>query len=82
MIDLFITNMQLFAYQDVNWWTGVVWIMVMFLSSFGLSFWRHPFTAEDPLVSKWCNATFLQIGSDQETNSSTVHSINEYTPSE
>ncbi len=28
---------------------------------FGLSFWRHPFTAEDPLVSKWCNATFLQI---------------------
>ncbi len=28
------------------------------------SFWRHPFTAEDPLVSKWCNATFLQIYSD------------------
>ncbi len=26
-----------------------------------LSFWRHPFTAEDPLVSKWCNAKFLQI---------------------
>ncbi len=25
------------------------------------SFWRHPFTAEDPLVSKWCNDTFLQI---------------------
>ncbi len=25
------------------------------------SFWRHPFTAEDPLLSKWCNATFLQI---------------------
>ncbi len=21
---------------------------------FGLSFWRHPFTAEDPLLSKWC----------------------------
>ncbi len=21
-----------------------------------LSFWRHPFTAEDPLVSTWCNA--------------------------
>ncbi len=30
-------------------WIGVV----------GLSFWRHPFTAEDPLVvSKWCNAKF------------------------
>ncbi len=22
---------------------------------FGLSFWRHPFTAEGPLVSMWCN---------------------------
>ncbi len=38
---------------------------------FGLSFWRHPFTAEDPLVSKWCKDTFLQICSDEETNSST-----------
>ncbi len=37
----------------------------------GLSFWRHPFTAEDPLVSKWWNAKFLQIYSDKETNSST-----------
>ncbi len=32
-----------------------------FYQLFGLSFWRHPFTAEDPLVSKWWNATFLQI---------------------
>ncbi len=23
-----------------------------------LAFWRHPFTAMDPLVSKWCNANF------------------------
>ncbi len=28
--------------------------------------WRHPFTAKDPLVSKWCNAKFLP-------NSSNVH---------
>ncbi len=35
------------------------------------SFWRHPFTAVDPLLSKWCNATFLQIYSDEETNLST-----------
>ncbi len=28
---------------------------------FGLSFWRHPFTAEHPLLRHWCNATFLQI---------------------
>ncbi len=32
----------------------------VFISSLD-SFWRHPFTAEDPLVSKWCNVTFLQI---------------------
>ncbi len=56
---------QLFTSEDVNWWTGVVWIacglLWCFISLFGLSIWRHPFTAEDPLVSKWCNATFLQI---------------------
>ncbi len=71
MMGLFPSNTQLFMSQDVNWWTGVVWIIVMFYQLFGLSFWRHPFTAEDPLVSKWCNATFLQICSDEETNSST-----------
>ncbi len=37
---------------------GLLWC---FYQLFGLSFWRHPFTAEDPLVSKWWNATFLQI---------------------
>ncbi len=37
---------------------------------FGLSFWRHPFTAEDPLMSKWCNGYFFfQICSNEETNS-------------
>ncbi len=45
-----------------------LWIIVMFYQLFGLSFWRHPFTAEDPLVSMWCNAKFLQICSDEETN--------------
>ncbi len=48
---------------------GLVWItcglLWCFYQLFGLSFWRHPFTAEDPLVSKWCNATFLQICSDE-----------------
>ncbi len=33
MMDLFLTNMQLFTSQDINWWTGVVWIIVMFLSA-------------------------------------------------
>ncbi len=46
---------------DGFWWTGVVWILQCFYQLFGLSFWRHPFTAEDPFLSKWCNATFAQI---------------------
>ncbi len=62
--------MQLLASQDVNWWTGVVWIscglLWCFYQLFGLSFWRHPFTAQDELVSKLCNAKFLQICSDEE----------------
>ncbi len=32
-MDLFLTNTQLLASWDVNWWTGVVWIIVMFLSA-------------------------------------------------
>ncbi len=63
MIDLFFTNWK-FVSQEVNWWTGVVWIICglrCFYQLFGLSFWRHPFTKEHPLVSRWCNATFLQI---------------------
>ncbi len=63
--ELFLINMQLFSSRDVNWWTGVVWItcglLWCFYQLFGLSFWRHPFSAEHPLMSKWCNATFLQI---------------------
>ncbi len=47
---------------------GLLWC---FYQLFGLSFWRHPFISEDPLVSKWCNATFLKICSDEETNSLT-----------
>ena len=50
MLDVF----QLLSSPDVNWWTGVLWItcglLWCFYQLFGLSFWRHPFTAEDPLV--------------------------------
>ncbi len=60
MLNLF----QLLSSQDVNWWTGVVWItcglLWCFYQLFGLSFWRHPFTAEHPLLRHWCNDTFLQ----------------------
>ncbi len=65
VMDLFLINAQLSSSQDVNWWTGVVWItcglLWCFYQLFGLSFWRHPFTADDPLLSKWWNASFLQI---------------------
>ncbi len=37
----------------------------VFISCF-CSFWRHPFTAEHPLVSKWCNAKYLQICSQEK----------------
>ncbi len=41
-----------FSLQDIHCWTGVVWItcglLWCFYELFGLSFWRHPFTAEDP----------------------------------
>ncbi len=71
--SLFLTSMQLLASQDMNWWTGAVWITCELLwCLFGLSFWRHPFTAEDPSMSMWWNATFPQICSNQETNSSTT----------
>ncbi len=49
-----------------------LWIIVMFYQLFGLSFWRHPFTSEDPLVSK----RFLQICSNEETNSVTSWMVN------
>ncbi len=53
MIDLFYTNTQFFALQDINWWTRV-WITGGLLWCFNLpfefSFWRHPFTAEDSLA--------------------------------
>ncbi len=33
MINLFHTNMQFITSQDIHLWTGVVWIIVMFLSA-------------------------------------------------
>ncbi len=62
-------NTQLFGSRDVI--DGLeccgLWLWC-FYQLFGLSFWRHPFTADHPLVSNWCNATFLQISSHEETN--------------
>ncbi len=39
-------------------------LLSRFYQLFGL--WRHPFTAEDQLVSKWCNAKYLKICSNEE----------------
>ncbi len=86
MMNLFLTKRQLSTSQNVNCWTGVVWIIVCFYQLFGLSFWRHPFTAEDPLVNKWSNV--IQICSDEETKSFSAnlsffrmnHSLNERLP--
>ncbi len=62
LMDLFIKNTQFLLHKLL---TGVVWItcglLFCFYQLLGHSFWRHPFTAEDPLVSKWFNAKFLQI---------------------
>ncbi len=52
---------KLFTSQDVNWWTGVVWIIVMFLSAVWTLILTAPIHCrlKDPLVSKWCNDNFL-----------------------
>ncbi len=47
VMDLF----QLLSSPDVNWCCGLLWCF------YQLSFWRHPFTAEHPLLSKWWNAS-------------------------
>ncbi len=41
MMDLFLTNLQLFTLQDVNWWTGDMWIAVIFISYLNLD-GTHP----------------------------------------
>ncbi len=55
MMDLFLVDLQVFTSQDVNWWSGVMWITCglfqCFYQLFGLSFWQNPFIAEDTLVS-------------------------------
>ncbi len=58
-------------------------ITVMFLSAVWSGHWfrRHPFTAEHPLVSKWCNTEFFQMCSDKERKYSTSVVLKLFTPS-
>ncbi len=59
-IYLFLTNTHILSSQMLT--DGLEWcVLLCCYQLFGLSFWRHPFTAEHPLMSKWCDATFLQI---------------------
>ncbi len=62
-MDLFIKNnfslhkmhkMLIFGLES----SGLLWIIIILTLSF---------TAEDSLVSKWCNAKFLQICSNEQT---------------
>ncbi len=71
-MDLFMINI---AYITC----GLLWC---FSQLFGLSFWRHPFTAEDPLMSNWCNVTFLQIYSKCITHFHFCVNCSVQTPSE
>ncbi len=67
MLDLF----QFLSSPDVNWWTGVVWIIVMFLSD------SHS-DGTHSLQSIHCWDTDAETHfykSDEETNSSTVFPI-------
>ncbi len=78
LMVLFLTNMKPFTSQDVNWWTGVMKIACGSLWCFyQLLFWWHPFTAEDTLVSKWFNAKFYHIYSDEKTNSTKSTSMDD-----
>ncbi len=53
-MDLFVTSMQLVNSFHVDYCD-------VFYQLFGLSFWRHPFTADNPLLSKGYDARFFQI---------------------
>ncbi len=46
MLDLF----QLLSSQDVNWWTGVVWIIVMFLSAVWTLILTAPIQCRESIV--------------------------------
>ncbi len=81
MVYLFLTNMQLLLYPDVNWWTWVVWItcglLLCFYQLFGLSFWRHPFTAEHPgNWANWISFSFCDVFiSCLDSHSDGTHSL-------
>ncbi len=47
-----VTNMQLYSSQDVNWWTGEVWITVMFLSAVWTLILTAPIHCRAPIAEQ------------------------------
>ncbi len=70
-LDLFLTNWQLLASQDVNWWTGVVWITCGLLWCF---YQLHSDgTHSLQRIHCWASDGMLHFSkSDEETNSTTT----------
>ncbi len=62
MKDLF-TDTQLLSNLDVNWWTGAMWIIVMFLSAVWTLILTAPIHYRGSIGEE-----ILQICSDEETN--------------
>ncbi len=49
------------CHKTLNGWLESCGLLWCFCQLFEISFWRHPFTAEDTLMSKWCNVKFLNL---------------------
>ncbi len=64
MMDLFLTNMQVFTSQDVNRLCG---LRVDYCDVFISCLDSHSDGTHSLQRMHWCNATFLQICSDEET---------------
>ncbi len=71
MMDLFLTNMQLFTSQNVSCWTGVMPITSGLLGWLYQLFGSHSdgtHSLQDPLMSKGYNARFFQICYNEESH--------------
>ncbi len=55
---LFFLDLTVFHFYCMQFMWITCALLWCFYEFFGLSFWRHPFTAENLLVRKWCNAKF------------------------
>ncbi len=62
LMNLFLTNMQLFTSHDVNWWTGVVWITLRIIVMFLSAVWTLILTAPIHCIgTNWGASDVMQI---------------------